>query len=276
MPSLKEEAQVLLRRLEAAARKKLGQNFMVDEKALLDIASSLDVHDGETVVEIGPGLGFLTRFLLKRGASVVAIEKDPAYARFLAGHFADRPFQVEEGDVLETDLARLVEGRVKVFGNIPYNITSPILEWLIGHRRLVSDAVLTVQWEVAERLAAKPGGKDWGSLSVFLQYHAEVRTVRKIGRSSFSPAPNVDSAVIHVHFPEKPKIQAGDEAFFFAIVRRAFQKRRKTLLNALASEEDPRLAKKSLEAALSRTGIDPARRPETLSVAEWAKLAAAL
>ncbi len=273
MTGLKEESQLLLRQLQASARKKLGQNFMVDENALRFIARSLEVQDGETVIEIGPGLGFLTRYLLERGVAVTAIEKDPVYVEFLSKFFAGYRFAVEKADVLKTDLGRLsAGGRVKVFGNIPYHITSPILEWLITGRRFVSEAVLTVQWEVAERLKAVPGTKDWGCLSIFLQYYAQVKTLKKLSPSVFSPEPKVDSAVIHISFLGTPDCQAADEDLFFHLVRRAFQKRRKTLLNALAQGDEGLYSKKILAGLLKEVDIDPVRRPETLSLEDWARL----
>jgi len=274
MPELKEEAKYLLRQLEASARKKLGQNFMVDEGMLEFIANSLDFKKDEPVIEIGPGLGFLTRFLLSHGAAVTAIEKDPAYAEFLTHYYKNKKFKVILADVLETKISGLIPALpVKVCGNIPYNITSPILEWLILQKTAVSEAVLTVQWEVAERLRAQPGTKIWGALSVFLQHHAEVRLLKKIGPGSFSPAPKVDSAVIKLTFLKKPAYEVADEAVFFSIVRRAFQKRRKTLLNALADDEKEAFSKKNIEAALRACQIDPVRRPETLTLKEWALLA---
>lgn len=274
MSGLKEEAAYLLRQLEASARKKLGQNFMVDEAALEFIANALDLKKDEPVIEIGPGLGFLTRFLLSHGGAVTAVEKDHAYAAFLAQFYKNKKFKAVEADVLKTRISDLLPtAPVKVCGNIPYNITSPILEWLIDQRAIVSDAVLTVQWEVAERLGASPGTREWGSLSVFLQYHADVRVLRKVGKASFSPAPKVDSAVIHLRFRHAPACAVKDEELFFRLVRRSFQKRRKTVLNALTDDSDGRLSKPNVEKALRGSGIDPVRRAETLSLPEWARLA---
>ena len=273
MPELKEEAKYLLRNLEAAARKKLGQNFMVDEGVLEFIANTPNFKKDEKVIEIGPGLGFLTRFLLSHGADVIAVEKDPAYVDFLKNYFKNKKFQVVEGDILETKISDLSGGLpVQVCANIPYNITSPILEWLILQKDFVLAAVLTVQWEVAERLEAKPGTKAWGPLSVFLRYHAEVSILKRIKAASFSPAPKVDSAVIRLTFLKKAEHEVKNTALFFSIVRRAFQKRRKTLLNALASDEDAVFSKKNLDATLRAIGVDPMRRPETLTLQEWANL----
>ena len=274
MPELKEEAKFLLRQLEASTRKNLGQNFMVDEGVLEFIANSMDFKKGEPVIEIGPGLGFLTRFLLSHGATVTAVEKDPAYVGFLIPYFKHKKFRVVQSDILKTKLLELgLGGPVKVCGNIPYNITSPILEWLISQKDLVSMVVLTVQWEVAERLEAQPGSKTWGALSVFLQYHARIETLKRIKSASFSPAPKVDSAVIRLTFLKNPSHPVKNEETFFFLVRRAFQKRRKTLLNALESESDEKFSKRNLEAVLRTISIDPQRRPETLALEEWAILA---
>ena len=273
MPGLKEEAKYLLHQLEASARKKLGQNFMVEEGALEFIANALQFKKNETVLEIGPGLGFLTRFLLSHGAAVTAVEKDAIYADFLRNFFKNRNFRVVEADILKTRISELTgSAPVKVCGNIPYNITSPILEWLILQKHLVSEAVLTVQWEVAERLQAAPGTKKWGALSIFLQYHADVKILKKISPSVFSPEPKVDSAVIRVIFPKTIKYEVRDEVLFFHLVRRAFQKRRKTLLNALADETDESLSKKNLQTLLNSVSINPTRRPETLTLEEWVLL----
>jgi 16S rRNA (adenine1518-N6/adenine1519-N6)-dimethyltransferase len=270
---LRGEAKAALARLGVRPEKRRGQNFMVDETALEAIAAALPVEKGETVVEVGPGLGFLTRAILKRGARVVAIEKDFVMTSHLRAAFPASEVRVLEKDVLECDLTRdaALERPAKVFGNIPYNITSPILEWLISQKPLVREAALTVQLEVAERLGARPGTKAWGSLSVFLAYHAEVELVRKIGRGSFMPPPNVDSALVRLKFSETPRVKVRNEKLFFELVRRAFQKRRKTLLNALESEESG-LTKELLGRALREAGIDAKRRPETLAPEDWAGL----
>jgi 16S rRNA (adenine1518-N6/adenine1519-N6)-dimethyltransferase len=273
MPSLRAEAAAALSRLGVRAEKRRGQNFMVDEGTLDAVASALPFEKGEAVVEIGPGLGFLTRKLIARGAYVVAVEKDTVMTRHLRESFPATSLRVLEADVLETDLVRdaVPDRPSKVFGNIPYNITSPILEWLISQRPLVREAALTVQLELAQRLLAKPGTKEWGALSVFLNFYAKVTLVRKIGRGNFQPAPNVDSALVRIVFSETPRVRVDDEAAFFRTVRPAFQKRRKTLLNALESEATGR-SKAELAAAFTALRLDGRRRPETLTLEEWAAL----
>jgi 16S rRNA (adenine1518-N6/adenine1519-N6)-dimethyltransferase len=166
------------------------------------------------------------------------------------------------------------EGPVKVIGNIPYNITSPILDWLVNGRSFLSTAVLTVQWEVAQRLTARPGTKAWGALSIFAQVYAEISILRRIGRAHFFPSPNVDSAAVRLVFLPEPRAALGNEEVYFSLVGRAFRKRRKTILNALRDDESRDLGRAPLLAALASASIDPRRRPETLTLEEWAALAA--
>lgn len=275
MPDLTQEAKAVLDRLHLSPKKRLGQHFMVSGEALTWIAEALSVSSDETVVEIGPGLGFLTRLLARKTSRLIAVEKDRAFAGYLTQIYKGGPVKILEADVLKLDLERDFAFResVKVAGNIPYNITSPILEWLISQRMRIRQAVLTVQSEVAERLAARPGNRCWGSLSAFVQVYSRVSVVRKISRQSFWPAPRVDSAVVRFDLSPEPLVAIRDEAKFFGLIRRAFQKRRKTVLNALAGKKDPVFAKPRLAGALAQAGINPQRRPETLSLEEWARLA---
>ena len=251
---------------------------MTSERDLDSIASALSLQPSETVLEIGPGTGMLTKKLITRGCRVVAVEKDLDLVDHLRKSFWQPNLEVMPGDILRFDIATALraESPIKVVGNIPYNITTPILEWLIDQKRSVSEAVLTVQWEVAQRLAAKPGKKDWGSLSVFLQLYADVELLRKIDKSHFRPVPQVDSAVIRLRFLKEPRFALTSEDHFFSLVRRAFQKRRKTILNALADKGSEDLSKTVLLAAFSKLGIDLQRRPETLTLQEWADLSESL
>ena len=274
MPDLAKEAKALLSKINASARKKLGQNFMINDAVLSFIADAVQPDEEDVVLEIGPGLGFLTRHLVNSGARVLAVEQDKAYAAFLKNYFKGRKFDLIEKDILKTDFTGdfQLSTPVKVIGNIPYNITTPILEWLIQNRSQVTSAVLTTQFELAERLNAEPGTKTWGSISIFLQLYADVAFLKKIGPSAFYPSPRVDSAVIRIRFLDKPRYPISDETRFFELVHKAFQKRRKTILNALADERDYALQKDALSGSLKSCSIDAKRRPETLSVEEWAKL----
>ena len=268
MPSAKET----LKTLGLSAKKRFGQNFLTNEDDLAFIASAASCQTGSQVLEIGPGLGALTAFLLEKGFRVWAVEKDREMAAHLRDQFRNLPLEVMEADILSCDAAALKPAPVCAFGNIPYNITTPILFWLVEHRSLIKSAVLTTQYEVAERVCGKPGHEGWGAVSVSLQAYADVHFLRKIPRAHFYPSPKVDSAVIRLDFLPQPCYDAGQGELFHEIVARAFQKRRKTLLNALENEEDGH-GKERLVEAFSASGIDPKRRPETLAVSEWVLLA---
>jgi len=252
----------------------MGQNFMVSDPELCFIAEALGPREGETVLEIGPGLGFLTRALLEKGARVIGVEVDRLLAKHLREYFKDKPLTVIEKDILELNIKKdlAVQKPIWVAGNIPYNITSPILEWLISQRHLVSGAVLTIQWEVAQRMASTPGTKSWGPLSIFVQVYSKIEILRKISKASFFPAPKVDSAVARLSLSREPLLPIKDEENFFAVVRRSFQKRRKTILNSLLDKDSEPFSRESLTKALGEAAINPIRRPETLTIPEWIKL----
>ena len=248
---------------------------MVNEEVLSFIASVVDSKSNETVLEIGPGLGFLTRLWNRpAGSPLIGVEKDPLLADYLKRKFMDSRIKIIQQDILDLNLRKdlKLSAPIHVFGNIPYNITSPILEWLMGQRKYVSKAVLTMQWEVAQRLTAEPGTKIWGALSVFVQFHADVEIMKKISKTCFYPTPKVDSAIVKLSFPNTPKHSVQSEENFFKLVRKAFQKRRKTILNSLADANSPGLSKAVLESLLKKADIDPMRRPETLSIPEWVRL----
>lgn len=272
--------KVLLDRHGLRAKKSWGQNFLGDE-AILDAIAHLAVErPGEVVIELGSGLGHLTERLLAHGARVVAVERDRDMARVLRGEFGDT-IRLVEADAARADFARLAadapggaqEGRVAVVGNIPYHLTSPILFSLLDQARSVSRAVLLLQREVAERLAASPGTKDWGLLSVLLQQLGKVEIDRIVPRGVFHPPPRVDSAVVRIDLHGREP-RATDPRRFRLLVKAGFAQRRKVLKNALeASRVAPR---ERLEEALRASGIDPVRRGETLSVEEWESLDRAL
>jgi len=272
--------RVLLDRHGLRAKKSWGQNFLGDEAILDGIARLAVERPGEVVIELGSGLGHLTERLLAHGARVVAVERDRDMALVLRGEFGEA-IRLVEADAARADLARLAAdapggapgGRVAVVGNIPYHLTSPILFSLLDQAGAVSRAVLLLQREVAERLAASPGTKDWGLLSVLLQQLGSVEIDRIVPRGAFHPPPRVDSAVVRIDLHGREP-RAADPRRFRLLVKAGFAQRRKILMNALlASRLAPREA---LEAALRAAGIDPVRRGETLSVEEWEALDRAL
>ena len=272
--------RVLLDRHGLRAKKSWGQNFLGDEAILDGIARLAVERPGEVVIELGSGLGHLTERLLAHGARVIAVERDRDMAHVLRGEFGDA-IRLVEADAARVDFAGLASGapggapggRVAVAGNIPYHLTSPILFSLLDQAGAVSRAVLLVQREVAERLAAGPGTKDWGLLSVLLQQRGEVEIERIVPRGAFHPPPRVDSAVVRIDLHGREPRDA-DSRRFRLLVKGGFGQRRKMLRNALeASRIAPREA---LEAALRASGVDPGRRGETLTVDEWEALDRAL
>ncbi|BDG02597.1 16S rRNA (adenine(1518)-N(6)/adenine(1519)-N(6))-dimethyltransferase RsmA [Anaeromyxobacter oryzae] len=269
--------RALLDRYDLRAKKSWGQNFLGDEAILDDIARLAAPRPGETVLELGAGLGHLTARLVARGARVVAVERDRDMARVLRGELGER-ITLLEADAARLDLPELARrfgsgGKLSVVGNLPYHLTSPILFSLLDQAPHVLRAVFLLQREVAERLAAPPGSRDWGVLSVLLQREADVSVERIVRPGAFWPPPKVDSAVLCALF-RPPADAVADPARFRRLVKAGFAQRRKTLRNALEAGKiaDP----EALRAALATTGVDPGRRGETLTLAEWAALDRAL
>ncbi|WP_242395130.1 16S rRNA (adenine(1518)-N(6)/adenine(1519)-N(6))-dimethyltransferase RsmA [Anaeromyxobacter oryzisoli] len=271
--------RALLDRYGLHAKKSWGQNFLGDERVLDDIARLAAPRAGETVLELGAGLGHLTARLVARGARVVAVERDRDMARVLRGELGDR-ITLVEADAARLDLPALAarygagpSPRLAVVGNLPYHLTSPILFSLLDQVEHVLRAVFLLQREVAERLAAPPGSRDWGILSVLLQREADVSVERIVPPGAFWPPPKVSSAVLCALFrpPADPIV---DRERFRRLVKAGFAQRRKTLRNAL--EAGKIAGPEALGAALATAGVDPGRRGETLGLAEWAALERAL
>lgn len=255
-------------------RKGLGQHFLIDERILARIAEAAELAPGEWALEIGAGPGTLTRHLALRADRVVAVEIDERFLPVLREVLAPYPHvTIVHGDILALDPPTLVEGHpYRVVGNIPYFITSAILRHLMEAALKPRRIVLTVQWEVAHRITAGPGAMSL--LAVSVQVYGRPRIVERIKAGAFWPRPEVDSAVVVIEPYERPAVDLGDPDWFFAVVRAGFGQRRKQLHNALA--HGLRLPDAAVRAAMAQAGIDPARRAETLSLEEWARLSAAL
>jgi 16S rRNA (adenine1518-N6/adenine1519-N6)-dimethyltransferase len=265
--------RALLAKYGLRAKKSWGQHFLGDEEILDHIARLVAPEPGGRVVELGAGLGHLTARLAARGAEVIAVERDRDMARVLRGELGAR-VAVLEADAVKLDYAALAgPGKVAVAGNLPYHLTSPILFSILDQADRVSRLAFLLQREVAERLAARPGTKAFGLLSVLLQHRAEVRIARRVPPGAFLPPPEVESALLAAEMGP-PRAPVADPARFRRLVKAGFAQRRKTLGNALAAAR--LVPRKSLEAALAAAGIDPRRRGETLSVEEWAALDRAL
>jgi 16S rRNA (adenine1518-N6/adenine1519-N6)-dimethyltransferase len=282
-----------LRQAGLRARRSLSQNFLVDAEVLDAILATAAPRPGRHILEIGPGLGILTGALIEAGATVTAVEVDAGLVRWLEERYAPDlagapgtggvsngrgSLRLVLGDVLDQDLATLAAPPFDVVANLPYHVTSPILHRLLGGASGPERLVLMVQREVAERIAAPPGGTSY--LSVFVQYHAAVRIVRIVPAIAFEPAPKVDSAVLELR-PWQPgdrdapaRLDAQGEDALWRVVQAAFRERRKMLHNVLPRQLPVPTAR--VDAALAETGIAPDRRPQTLSVAEWMDLVEAL
>ena len=260
----------LLRRHGLRPKKAWGQNFLGDERLLSSLAALARLAPGDVVVELGAGLGHLTRALAETGAKVVAVERDRELVPILRAELPQ--IEVAEADAKTFDLrgvASRAGGRVVVCGNLPYHLSSPILFHLLDQREAVRRAVLLLQREVAERIAAPPGGRDYGLLSVLIQRVADASVELTVPRHAFTPPPDVESTALVLELRATPRAEVKDEERFRTLVKAAFSQRRKTLWNALKAVPGAR-------AALEKAGIDPQRRGETLSVEEFAALERAL
>jgi 16S rRNA (adenine1518-N6/adenine1519-N6)-dimethyltransferase len=256
-------------------RKSLSQNFLTDPEALDAIVEAAELRTGDNVVEIGPGLGVLTRRLLAAGANVIAVELDARLAEFLRRElFSVSSFELIEADALSLHSRELFPGEpIKVVANIPYHITSPLLHAFLDGDRPPELTVLLVQLEVAERVAAPPGGMSY--LSVFVQNVATAEVVARVPAAAFEPAPEVDSAILRLRRRDRPAVPAGAEReTFHRIVQAGFRQRRKQVHNGL-SRELP-VDRAGVDRALAACRVTPDRRPQTLSVDEWACLAGQL
>ena len=256
--------------------KSLGQNFLTDKSIIDEIIEGADIGPEDTVIEIGPGIGVITREAARRAKRVIAVEIDknliPILDETLAG--LDNVKIINE-DILKLDTKKLISGEkpenVKIMGNLPYYITTPIIMKLLEEGVKAESITIMMQKEVADRIRALPGTKAYGALCVAVQYYCTAEKILDVPRSAFVPQPNVDSAVLRLFMRREKPAELTDEKLFFKCVKAGFSQRRKTLLNSMQvlKGTDRDLIRDSLEAA----GIDPARRAETLTIEEFAKIA---
>jgi len=257
---------------------KLGQNFLIDARVLEQIVAACELSPDDLVLEIGPGLGTLTQRLAQAAGRVLAIELDRNLVAILQSVVvaAHPNVEIVHGDAARIDLhslltERLAPGRrAKVAANLPYYITTPLVLRLLEEPLPLEQIVVMVQKEVADRMVAPPGGKEYGALSVAVQYYTEPQVVTRVSRGAFLPPPEVDSAVVRMKLRPEPPVDA-DRKAFFAVVHGAFNQRRKTLLNALAAGLG--LDKQTVSDALEEAGVEASRRGETLSLEEFAAVA---
>ncbi|MCD2502577.1 16S rRNA (adenine(1518)-N(6)/adenine(1519)-N(6))-dimethyltransferase RsmA [Clostridium sp. NSJ-145] len=252
--------------------KSLGQNFLVDQSVPRDIVDGADVGPEDLVIEIGPGVGTLTAQLLKIAKRVVAIELDdtliPILTEELGGY---SNFSLIHNDALKVNFDEIIgdEKSVKLVANLPYYVTTPIIVKLLKEKHKFKSLTIMIQKEVAERMNAEPGNKEYGALTLLVQYYCNTKIVRKVPPACFIPRPKVDSIVIRLDKLDEPKVKVDNEKLFFDIIRNSFNMRRKTLWNGVKSIGP---AKEKLEEAFEKAGVDPKRRGETLTIQEFATL----
>lgn len=267
---------------QLAFQKKFGQNFLIDPHVLEKIIAAAQIAKSDLVLEIGPGIGTLTQYLSEAARQVIAVEIDrgliPVLAETLAGY---ENVTVLHSDILKVDLASLIaenrgEGAVRVVANLPYYITTPILMNLLEQNLPVDSITVMVQKEVAERMQALPGSKDYGALSLAVQYYARPYLAANVPPNCFMPRPKVGSAVIRLDRYEIPPVSVEDSRWMFRLIRASFNQRRKTLVNGLRGDESLGLSREEIESALRELGMSENIRGEKLSLAEFAALADAL
>ncbi len=271
-----ESPQQILKRHGLRPKKQWGQNFLGDESILARIARSCSLGPDETVVELGAGLGHLTRMLASTGAQVVAVERDRELVALLEKELQLPNVRLVAANAADIDFAEIAGvPKPVIAGNLPYHLSSSILFQILDQREHVARAIFLLQQEVADRIASGPGDRDYGLLSVLLQAYAECEVMFDVGRGAFHPPPQVESAVLRIDLLPKPRAPIADHDRFVKLVKAAFGQRRKTLLNALKGAKELGDAE-TLAAALKEAGVAPERRAETLRPEEFAAIERAL
>lgn len=267
----------IINKYEIKPRKKLGQSFLLDGNIIRKIAAAADISSEDVVLEIGAGIGVLTEDLARRAGKVIALEIDPKLVEVLKEKLA--PYSnagIHCGDILKYDfkaISKRYKSKVKVIGNVPYNISSPLIFHLLSFRSVIDGFILMLQKEVVQRLVAAPNNKSYGVPSVLLQMFASVEKIFDVPASCFYPRPKVESAVIRGVFLDKPLMELADEAFFTQLVKASFAQRRKMLINNLKNSKLlTNISEEKIRDVLACADIDGRRRGETLSVAEFGKL----
>lgn len=270
----------ILKKYNLKIRGNLGQHILLDPNVIRKIVDNLNLEKNETVLEIGPGLGAITREILLRKSKVIAVEKDKRFIEILKTElkeFYGEKFQIIDSDILKCDLENILEeknvlGKIKVIGNLPYYISTPILFWLIKFRSQISKTILTIQKEVAQRLSGVPRTKDYGRLTLAVQFYGKVESLFDISASCFLPPPEVLSRVISLEFYSK-KIDPAFEKTYLEIIKTAFMQRRKTFLPLLCKNKKLEMSKQRVEDVFEELGFSHRARGEELGFKEFLRLA---
>ena len=264
------QVKSILREYNIRPSKRLGHNFLIDQNIQEKIIDAVEVGKEDIVLEIGPGLGALTEELCKRAKKVIAIEKDRRLYDFLLKNNSFTNLELIRGDILKYNFHSGDSHYLKVIGNLPYYISSPILIELLKNRDFINLIFVTVQKEFAERVIARPGGKTYGSISCFVQFYTDPTILFTIKKTAFYPVPEVDSCFLKINVREKG-LYLTDEEKLFKIIKACFEKRRKTILNSLYFTGEF-ISKEEILKRLKRASISPTRRPETISLQEFVTL----
>ncbi|MCI8355305.1 MAG: 16S rRNA (adenine(1518)-N(6)/adenine(1519)-N(6))-dimethyltransferase RsmA [Lachnospiraceae bacterium] len=268
----------ILKKYNFNFQKRYGQNFLIDSHILEKIIDAAGITKEDCVLEIGPGIGTMTQYLAESAGEVAAVEIDRALIPILKDTLSDyRNVTVINEDILKVDINSLVRERnqdrpIKVVANLPYYITTPIIMGLFESHVPLKSITVMVQKEVAQRMQVGPGTKDYGALSLAVQYYAKPQIVADVSPNCFIPRPQVGSAVIRLDRYEKPRIAVDDEEVLFAVIRAAFNQRRKTLANSLGNAGELEITRQQAAQALAALGLDPAVRGEALTLQEFADL----
>lgn len=268
----------ILKKYDFSFQKKYGQNFLIDTNILKKIVDASSITDQDCVLEIGPGIGTMTQYLAESAKEVIAVEIDKALIPILEDTLsAYDNVTIMNGDILKLDIGRIVEERnegkaIKVVANLPYYITTPIIMGLLEGHVPVKSITVMVQKEVADRMQTGPGTKDYGALSLAVQYYTRPEIVAQVAPSCFMPKPKVGSAVIRLDRHETLPVDADNEKFMFSVIRAAFNQRRKTLVNGLANDAKLGVSKEKVSEALETMGLPLTVRGEALTLEEFAQL----
>ena len=281
METVLEETKYLMKKYKIKANKGLGQNFLVDDRALQDIANGANIQENDLVIEIGPGLGSLTKLLLDKARKVICVELDKNMLKVLNDRFiAYSNFEIINNDILKVDLNRLIKEEkekdsniqnVRVVANLPYYITTPIIMKLIENDLDIQSITVMIQKEVADRLIALPGTKDAGAITYTIYYYCETEKIREVENSCFIPAPEVTSEVINLKIRKEPPVQVKDKKVMFHIIKSAFMQRRKTLLNALTNVKLFKSKEEGIE-FLNKLNLREDVRAENLTIQDFANI----
>lgn len=272
------ETKAIIDSYSFSFQKKFGQNFLVDSNVLENIIEKAGITEDDLVLEIGPGIGTMTQYLCESAREVVAIEIDETLIPILNYTLEDYDnVEIINDDALKTDIEKIVKKKnggkpIKVVANLPYYITTPIIMGLLEGKAPIESITIMVQKEVAERMQTGPGSKDYGALSLAVQYYADAKILMTVPASCFMPRPKVDSSVIKLDIYDKPPVDVCDEEMMFKIIRASFNQRRKTLVNGLKNASNLPFTKEEIEESIEKLGEDVRVRGEKLTLEQFAKL----